>query len=88
MFKVGEKVYLITQELVNSAEKELDAQGFIVLCSEPDLDDTIPVKRVSDGQYACLPTWVLADLSSKLTGSFIMDSSGKFTFKHVQILFN
>ena len=88
MFKTGEKVFLRTQDLMESAEKELDAQGFIVLCSEPDLDDTIPTKRVSDGQYACLPTFVLADFSSTLTGSFVMDSQGKVTFKHVQILSN
>jgi hypothetical protein len=37
-----------------------DVYGFQVLDPNSDLDNTIPCKRISDGQYCCLPTWTLS----------------------------
>lgn len=53
------KCFLKHLYLIESDEKELDCLGFEVLMSEPDKDNTIPTRRISDGQYACLPLYAI-----------------------------
>lgn len=54
-------VYLKKEYLLEGSwgEIKLDMFGFEVLCSEPDNDNTIPCRRISDKQYCCLPQYAL-----------------------------
>jgi hypothetical protein len=78
-------VYLIPDQLFQSKEKDLDAQGFYLLATDPDKDDTLPTKRVSDGQYACLPVWAITDTSPNIRGSFQF-VNGEFQLFNIETL--
>jgi hypothetical protein len=87
MFKVGQTVYLKKEVLIEGPMEE-DCLGFEVLATEEDIDGTIPVKRIVDGQYACLPTWSLTEEATMVTGSFFINAHGKLRFVNVHLLNN
>jgi hypothetical protein len=87
MFTVGQIVYL-KKEVLIEAEINEDCLGFEVLAIEEDDDGTIPVKRIVDGQYACLPTWSLTTEPTMVTGSFFINAQGKLRFVNVHLLNN
>jgi hypothetical protein len=47
-----------------------DAMGFRVICNTPDHSGTIPVQRLDDDEYACLPVEALETRDRKIKGRF------------------
>lgn len=71
------KAYLKAEYLIDSDEKEFDVFGFEVLNQNPDMDGTIPVRRISDGQYSCLPLYAIQlGKSPEIRGEFEIDENG------------
>ena len=54
------KIVFIGREY-EGMDEVLDSSGFEVLCGTPDAEGTIPVRRVSDGLYFCLPAGCLEE---------------------------
>lgn len=71
------QIYFLDESLV-SIEKE-DKQGFKLLATEPDKQGTLPVVRVSDGDYQCLPAEYLI-IDVKITGQFGKLLNGRVVF--------
>jgi hypothetical protein len=86
MFNINEVVYLKKEVLLDSETIEEDCLGFRVLATEADIDDTIPVARVLDGQYSCLPVWVITREITQVTGNFFINSQGKLRLINVHVL--
>jgi len=57
-----------------------DIKGFKVLGNVPDKSGTIPVQRVSDSEYACLPIEALESRTRKIRGKFWKTTFGTVYF--------
>lgn len=78
-FELGEVVYFDGKQVEN-IEPE-DQAGFILLAVHADKSGTVPVKRVSDGDFQCLPLAYLKKAPTIVKGRFFMTQSGKVHFK-------
>jgi len=75
-FDIGQ-IYFLDESLVSIEEE--DKQGFKLLAIEPDKQGTLPVVRVSDGDYQCLPAEYLT-IDTTITGRFGKLLNGQVTF--------
>lgn len=60
--------------------QEADKSGFKVLSNVPDKSGTIPVQRVSDSEYACLPIEAIESRTRKIRGKFWKTTFGTVYF--------
>ena len=76
VFKINDKVF-IKQDY---DQQPADKRGFKVLCNVPDSSGTIPVQRLTDNEYACLPISALEKRDRKLKGRFWQRMDGVVFF--------
>jgi len=75
-FSVNDTVFIKQGYDTQAADKG----GFKVLSNVPDKSGTIPVQRVSDGEYACLPTEAIESRTRKIQGRFWRTNFGTVYF--------
>lgn len=78
--KIGDIVVLIDQVQAG------DEDGFVVLADVPDNSKTIPVKRVSDGEYQCLPIDFLKKKPALVKGRFYKTLAGRILFHPTDVV--